>query len=192
MGWLFPYGGDLIRKSNKAEDILLCLLLYPFILWAALLIAPCWDGGLLDMIPRLQAALQSPLEIIWTEQSAPSIFVCTSLYALGLAVYFSSRGRTRDGEEHGSATWGSARELNRQFAQKQSKILTRHVRLGLDSRKHRRSLNVLVIGGSGASMKGNATFPWAPPALCFCPVRNFAWTRSTPPIRLVMRRATTA
>ena len=139
--------------------MLLCLLLYPFILWAALLLAPCWGGSLLDMIPRLQAALQSPLEISWTEQSTPSIFICTGLYGLGLAVYFSSRGRTRDGEEHGSATWGSARELNRQFAQKQSKILTRHVRLGLDSRKHRRSLNVLVIGGSGASMKGNATFP---------------------------------
>ena len=111
------------------------------------------------MIPRLQAALQSPLKISWTEQSAPSIFVCTSLYALGLAVYFSSRGRTRDGEEHGSATWGSAHELNRQFAQKQSKILTRHVRLGLDSRKHRRSLNVLVIGGSGAAKTRSYVLP---------------------------------
>ena len=171
--------------------MLLCLFLYPFILWAALLIAPCWGGSLLDMIPRLGAAMQTPTKIHWTEQSAPSIFVCTGIYVLGLAVYFSSRRRTRDGEEHGSATWGSAHELNRQFSQKQSKILTRHVRLGLDSRKHRRSLNVLVIGGSGASMKGNATFPWAPPALCSCPVRNFAWTRSTPPIRLVMRRATT-
>ena len=37
------------------------------------------------------------------------------------------------------------------FAQKQNKILTRHVRLGLDTHKHRRSLNVLVIGGSGAA-----------------------------------------
>ena len=139
--------------------MLLCLFLYPFILWAALLIAPCWDGGLLDMIPRLGAAMQSPLKIHWTEQSAPSIFVCTSLYALGLAVYFSSRGRTRDGEEHGSAAWGSARELNRQFAQKQSKILTRHVRLGLDSRRHRRSLNVLVIGGSGAAKTRSYVLP---------------------------------
>ncbi len=123
------------------------------------MLAPCWGGGLLDMILRLQAALQAPLKISWTEQSAPSIFVCTGLYALGLAIYFSSRGRTRDGEEHGSATWGSARELNHQFAQKQSKILTRHVRLGLDSRKHRRSLNVLVIGGSGAAKTRSYVLP---------------------------------
>ena len=139
--------------------MLLCLFLYPFILWAALLLAPCWGRSLLDMIPQLRAAMQSPLEISWTEQSAPSIFVCTGLYALGLAVYFSSRGRTRDGEEHGSATWGSARELNRQFAQKQSKILTRHVRLGLDSRRHRRSLNALVIGGSGAAKTRSYVLP---------------------------------
>ena len=36
------------------------------------------------------------------------------------------------------------------FAQKQNKLLTQNVRLGLDTHKHRRSLNVLVIGGSGA------------------------------------------
>ena len=139
--------------------MLLCLLFYPFILWAALLIAPCWGGSLLDMIPRLGAAMQAPTKIHWTEHSAPSIFVCTVIYVLGLAVYFSSRRRTRDGEEHGSATWGSAREVNHQFAQKQSKILTRHVRLGLDSRKHRRNLNVLVIGGSGAAKTRSYVLP---------------------------------
>ena len=127
--------------------------------WAALLIAPCWGGSLLELTQKLTAALQSPLDITWTEQSAPSIFVCTGLYVLGLAVYFSSRGRTRDGEEHGSAAWDSAREVNRQFAQKRSKILTRHVRLGLDSRKHRRSLNVLVIGGSGAAKTRSYVLP---------------------------------
>ena len=113
----------------------------------------------MDIIPKLGAALESPTKIHWTEQSAPSIFVCTGIYALGLAVYFSSRRRTRNGEEHGSATWGSAREVNRQFAQKQSKILTRHVRLGLDSRQHKRSLNVLVIGGSGAAKTRSYVLP---------------------------------
>ena len=158
-GWLFPFGGDSIRKSTKAGDLLLCLLFYPLILWAALLIAPCWGGSLMDMIPRLTAAMQTPTKIHWTEQSAPSIFVCTGIYVLGLAVHFSSRRRTRNGEEHGSATWGSAREVNRQFAQKQSKILTRHIRLGLDSRRHRRSLNVLVIGGSGAAKTRSYVLP---------------------------------
>ena len=80
-----------------------------------------------------------------------SILICTGLYIMGLCVYASEQRRTRDGEEHGSAAWGSPRQVNAMFRQKENKILTRHVRLGLDTHKHRRSLNVLVIGGSGAA-----------------------------------------
>ena len=127
--------------------------------WAALLIAQCWGGSLLELLQKLTAALQSPLNIIWTEQSAPSILICSGAYVVGLLLYSSTRQRTRDGEEHGSATWGAAREVNRMFAQKKSKILTRHVRLGLDSKKHRRSLNVLVIGGSGAAKTRSYVLP---------------------------------
>lgn len=126
---------------------------------AALLIAQCWDGSLLELLQKLTAALQSPLDITWTDQSAPSILICSGAYVFGLLLYSSTRKRTRDGEEHGSATWGSAQELNRMFAQKKSKILTRHVRLGLDSKKHRRSLNVLVIGGSGAAKTRSYVLP---------------------------------
>ena len=127
--------------------------------WLALLIAPCLEGNLLDIVNRLSVAMQTPLEITWTERSASSILVCSAAYVLGLLVYFSTRLRTRDGEEHGSASWGSPRELNRQFAQDKNKILTRHVRLGLDSTKHRRSLNVLVIGGSGAAKTRSYVLP---------------------------------
>ena len=79
------------------------------------------------------------------------ILACTGLYVMGICLYQSEQGRTRDGEEHGSAAWASPKQVNAMFAQKQNKILTRHVRLGLDTHKHRRSLNVLVIGGSGAA-----------------------------------------
>ena len=127
--------------------------------WAALLIAQCWGGSLLELLQKLTAALQSPLNITWTEQSAPSIFICSGAYVFGLLLYSTTRKRTRDGEEHGSAAWGSAREVNRMFAQKENKILTRHVRLGLDSKKHRRSLNVLVIGGSGAAKTRSYVLP---------------------------------
>jgi type IV secretion system protein VirD4 len=129
------------------------------VVWAALLIAQCWGGSLLELLQKLTAALQSPLNITWTEQSAPSIFICSGAYVFGLLLYSTTRKRTRDGEEHGSAAWGSAREVNRMFAQKENKILTRHVRLGLDSKKHRRSLNVLVIGGSGAAKTRSYVLP---------------------------------
>ena len=103
--------------------------------------------------------MQQPTAIEWTERSAPSIFICTVGYLFGIALYHATRGRTRDGEEHGSARWGSPKELCRQFAQKQNKLLTRHVRLGLDAKKHKRSLNVLVIGGSGAAKTRSYVLP---------------------------------
>ena len=104
-----------------------------------------------ELLTNLTAALQHPLDIHWTDKSLLSILICTSLYIMGLCVYASEQRRTRDGEEHGSAAWGSPRQVNAMFRQKENKILTRHVRLGLDTHKHRRSLNVLVIGGSGAA-----------------------------------------
>ena len=80
---------------------------------------------------------------------------------MALCLYYADRGRTREGEEHGSAAWGSPRQVNAMFRQKQNKILTKHVRLGLDTHRHRRSLNVLVIGGSGS---GKTRF-WLKPNL---------------------------
>ena len=119
--------------------------------WGALLIAQSLGHGLPELLTNLTAALQHPLEIRWTDKSLLSILICTGLYIMGLCVYASEQRRTRDGEEHGSAAWGSPRQVNTMFRQKKNKILTRHVRLGLDTHKHRRSLNVLVIGGSGAA-----------------------------------------
>ena len=104
-----------------------------------------------ELLTNLTAALQHPLDIHWTDKSLLSILICTGLYIMGLCIYASEQRRTRDGEEHGSAAWGSPRQVNAMFRQKENKILTRHVRLGLDTHKHRRSLNVLVIGGSGAA-----------------------------------------
>lgn len=127
--------------------------------WAALLIAQSLGGGLPDLISNLTAALQSPLDIHWTEYSMMSILVCSGLYIMGICLYQSTQGRTRDGEEHGSAQWASPRQVNAMFCQKQNKILTQHVKLGLDAHKHRRSLNVLVIGGSGAAKTRSYVLP---------------------------------
>ena len=127
------------------------LFFYLFVVWAALLIAQSLGGSLPDILDRLTQALEHPFRIRWTEHSMVSILACTGLYIMGICLYRSEQGRTRDGEEHGSAAWASPKQVNAQFCQKQNKILTRHVRLGLDTHKHRRSLNVLVIGGSGAA-----------------------------------------
>ena len=129
----------------------LWLFLYPFVVWAALLVAQSLGGNLLELLTALTDALQNPFAIRWTEKSLPAVLICTTVYIMAVSVYRSEQGRRRDGEEHGSAVWGNPRQVNAMFAQKENILLTRHVSLGLDTHKHRRSLNVLVIGGSGAA-----------------------------------------
>ena len=119
--------------------------------WAALLLAQSLGGGLPEIITNLTAAMEHPFRIQWTDHSLVTILACTGAYIMGICLYADQQGRTRDGEEHGSAAWASPRQVNAMFAQKQNKLLTKNVRLGLDTHKHRRSLNVLVIGGSGAA-----------------------------------------
>ena len=135
------------------------LFLYIPVVWAALLIAQSLGDGLPELLTTLTAALQTPLKIRWTEHSLMSILACTGVYIMGICLYRTTQGRTRDGEEHGSAQWASPKQVNAMFCQKKNKLLTRNVRLGLDTHKHRRSLNVLVIGGSGAAKTRSYVLP---------------------------------
>lgn len=140
------------HKQSRTGDILLCVFLYVPVAWLALVLAECFgEGGLPALIQNMTAALNNPLSISWTENSPVALLFATGIYILCMGLYFTDRAKRRDGEEHGSAIWGSPKQVNAMFAQNQSKPLTRHVRLGLDAHKHQRNLNVLVIGGSGAA-----------------------------------------
>ena len=139
-----------MSQQTRTGGLIVRLFFYPFVVWAALLLAQSLGGGLPDILANLTAALDNPFNVHWTEHSLMSILICSAAYAAALCYFSANQGRTRDGAEHGSATWGSPKEVNAMFSQKENKLLTRNVRLGLDTHKHRRSLNVLVIGGSGA------------------------------------------
>ena len=145
-----------IRKSN---DTLFYLIGIIPVVWLALLLAQSLGGGLPELLRNLTAALEQPTNIIWTDKSLPTILICLAAYGMAVLLYRTNQGRTRDGEEHGSAVWATPASVNAQFAQKDSIPLTQHVRLGLDTHKHRRSLNVLVIGGSGAAKTRSFVLP---------------------------------
>ena len=145
-----------IRKSN---DTLFYLIGAVPVVWLALLLAQSLGGGLPELLRNLTAALEQPTNIIWTDKSLPTILICLAAYGMTVLLYRTNQGRTRDGEEHGSAAWATPASVNAQFAQKDSIPLTQHVRLGLDTHKHRRSLNVLVIGGSGAAKTRSFVLP---------------------------------
>lgn len=123
--------------------------LIPVILFA-LRIAPGLDSGVLSYLP---IAMKTPFHIEWCDHSLKSIFIAVLAYLIAVGVFFSSRGNYRRGEEHGSAKWGLAKTVNRKYADKDrmsNKVLTKNVSIGLNGREHRRNLNVLVCGGSGA------------------------------------------
>ena len=145
-----------IRKSN---DTLFYLIGIVPVVWLALLLAQSLGGGLPELLRNLTRALEQPTNIVWTNKSLPTILICLAAYGMAVLLYRTNQGRTRDGEEHGSAAWATPASVNAQFAQKDSIPLTQHVRLGLDTHKHRRSLNVLVIGGSGAAKTRSFVLP---------------------------------
>ena len=105
------------------------------------------------MVSQMEVIFAEPWHIQWTEYSLRAVLFCLFAYAMGIGIWLSTRRNYRRGEEHGSAKWGDAGAVNRKYKQRpdnMNKILTQSVRIGFDAHKHRRNLNILVIGGSGA------------------------------------------
>lgn len=144
------------RQQNRKNMIIMFALLIPGVIWFALKLAGCYapDIELFSLLERLTESLNYPLDIEFNEYSLKTVLVFLLLYAMGIGIYFSSSEKRRPGEEHGSAEWGSVSALARKYTDKSDKfnnlILSQSMRLGLNAKKHRRNLNVLVVGGSGA------------------------------------------
>ena len=91
-----------------------------------------------------------------------SILICTLLYAFGIGIYYANRRNYRRGEEHGSAKWGNAAQLCKKYQEKpyaDNILFTQNFRMGLDCYRHKRNLNVLVVGGSGAGKSRTYALP---------------------------------
>lgn len=141
-----------MRNDNKDVLIILGIFTIP-VVWLALLIAPYINNGLIEAIPYLTKAINEPFHITLCKNTLKTIFIFLLIYGIGIGIYFSTLRNYRRQEEYGSAKWGSASKVNKKYADKtysENKILSQNVRIGLDGKKHRRNLNTLVIGGSGA------------------------------------------
>lgn len=123
------------------------------VIWLALLTAPYLSGGLMGLVKGLPEAIDHPFSIKICKDSVKTVLLFLFAYGLGLGIYVSTRRKYRRGEEHGSAVWGNVREINRKYSEKNflaNKLMTQNVRISYNSRKHRRNLLTIVIGGSGA------------------------------------------
>ena len=152
------------EDSNETYVILFIVGIIP-VIWLALLFAPYLYDGISNNLQQLTQALNQPFQIQWVEDSPRTIFLFLGAYAIGIALYYSTKKNYRFGEEHGSAKWGSAKKINKIYASSQmidDKIFTQNVRISYDSRKHRRNLLSLVVGGSGAGKTRFYAKPSAP------------------------------
>ena len=136
----------------------------PVIWWAAILIGDAIQPGrnLFELMEVLTEKLNHPFQLHYTEYTIKSVLVCTLLYAAGIGIFYSSQKNYRRGEEHGSARWGDARQICKKYSQKpysQNILLTQNFRISLDTHKHRRCLNILVVGGSGAGKSRGFALP---------------------------------
>ena len=152
-------------KQDKQSVRILCLLGILPVAWLGLLMAPAVSGGLPEMLSQFTEVMNNPAQIELCEDSLKTVLLFLFAYGLILGIYFSTRRNYRRGEEHGSAKWGDAHAVNKKYRAKkpeENRLFTQSVRMGLDGRKHRRNLNTMVVGGSGA---GKTRF-YAKPNLC--------------------------
>ena len=142
-----------MKNDNKKLWLVLGAvgLLVP--VWLAVLIAPTLGGGLPVMIPKMGDAFSHPFRFTWCDITLPCIAVFAAIYGLILIVYHYTKPNYRRREEHGSAKWGEAKEINKKYHQapeENNKLLTQNVSIGYNAKIHRRNFNTLVVGGSGA------------------------------------------
>ena len=121
--------------------------------WLSLLIAPFVHEGIFSVIAGLENSISNPFHISWCNNSLKTMISLLICYFMGVVFYTSNKKNYRRREEHGSARWGLAKRINKRYCQRprsNNKILTQNVKIGLNGKKHRRNLNVLVCGGSGS------------------------------------------
>ncbi|MCB5915861.1 type IV secretory system conjugative DNA transfer family protein [Lachnospiraceae bacterium 210521-DFI.3.101] len=140
------------------------LVFLPFVWWAAAITACAItpDKNFIQILETLSEKLEQPFFITYTPYTFKCILIFTVAYFLGIGIYESQKRNYRRGVEHGSAKWGNVSEICRRYCEKQytnNLLLTQHFRMGLDGYKHKRNLNVLVVGGSGAGKSRTYAIP---------------------------------
>ena len=143
-----------MKRDNNIESLLIATLIgiVP-VIWLALLFAPYVNGGLPNIIENLGVILEDPYHIEFCKDSVKTVLILLMCYLLAIGIYFSSQRNYRRREEHGSAKWGNKKIIDKKYKQSpksNNKLMTQNVCIGLNAKKHRRNLNTLVCGGSGA------------------------------------------
>lgn len=142
-----------MKKDNGYQELVFFVGGLIPVIWLALIAAPYMYDGLFNAVANISEAIESPFSFVWCDDSLRTIFIFLIIYLCGFGIYCSNKKNYRRQEEYGSAKWANKRAVNKKYVDRdysQNKLLTQNVRIGLNGKKHRRNLNTIVIGGSGA------------------------------------------
>lgn len=149
---LSKWGGVIVQRTLH---FLPWIIGYLLIVWTTVIFSGVWREGesIIAILPEFAEQASRPFSVRWTDRLLPMIGISTIVYWLGVGIYKTTKRNYRRQEEYGSAKWGDSAAINRNYRNGsfgENRILTQHVYMGLDTHKHMRNLNCLVIGGSGA------------------------------------------
>ena len=116
----------------------------------------------MEILETAAEKLNHPFDLHWNQYTLKSVFVCTILYGMGIGIFYANKRNYRRGEEYGSARWGDAFHLCKKYRDnpyRDNLLLTQNLRIGLNCYRHKRNLNVLVVGGSGAGKSRGYALP---------------------------------
>lgn len=150
------------QKLNFQQAALLWAACSIIVVWLGILASACCGEGvkLTEFLSLFSEQLQHPFRLSLNGYTVRCVFAALCIYALAIGYYYISKGNKRTGEEYGSAKWGDAAALNRKYRDKTNNIiLSQHISMGLDGRRHKRNLNVIVVGGSGAGKTRGYVLP---------------------------------
>ena len=105
------------------------------------------------LMDAFSAATKNPFSLHWTTYTSKFIGIFLLLYGGAILFYYTGQKNMRPGEEHGSASWGSVRELDKKYRDKdagKNVILTQHLQMSMNGKLHRRNLLQIIVGGSGS------------------------------------------
>ena len=106
-----------------------------------------------DLVAQFTEVTKMPFALHWTPYTMKFIGIFLLLYGGAILFYYTGQKNTRPGEEHGSASWGSVRELDKKYRDKdagKNVILTQHLQMSMNGKLHRRNLLQIIVGGSGS------------------------------------------
>ena len=142
------------KKSFRSAAPVWAAFVIP-IVWLAVLMAGCYAPGMtiFDLVAQFSEVTKMPFSLHWTPYTMKFIGIFLLLYGGAILFYYTGQKNTRPGEEHGSASWGSVRELDKKYRDKdagKNVILTQHLQMSMNGKLHRRNLLQIIVGGSGS------------------------------------------